>query len=196
MRTFYFLRHGQTDWNVIGRMQGQSSDIPLNQTGLEQAKAAAKILSRYPIDRVISSPLKRAFVTAEQTSQALNVPIETDVRLLERNYGAIEGLTPEEINHASPSQIFEPDVPPDLWGFRLPRGAEPMEQLAQRGQEVVSDCLGKYPSETLLFVAHGAWFRALMHKLTAGKQIIRSDNATPYRCALAKNSWKIDQLRL
>jgi probable phosphoglycerate mutase len=64
MRSFYFIRHGQTDWNAIGRMQGQS-DIPLNATGLQQAKEAAEKFVGLDIDRIVSSPLKRASVTAQ-----------------------------------------------------------------------------------------------------------------------------------
>ena len=64
----YLMRHGQTDWNIVHRMQGRS-DIPLNATGLKQARTAAHGMDKLPIDRILTSPLRRA----RQTAQAVAV---------------------------------------------------------------------------------------------------------------------------
>jgi probable phosphoglycerate mutase len=64
-RRFYFLRHGQTDWNREGRYQG-TSNVPLNATGIAQARAAAELLARVKVDRIIASPLFRALKTADR----------------------------------------------------------------------------------------------------------------------------------
>jgi broad specificity phosphatase PhoE len=72
-RSFYFLRHGQTAWNVEGRFQGHT-DIPLNELGLTQAHDAAKILALCPIDMIVASPLIRARRTAEIVSEQLGNP--------------------------------------------------------------------------------------------------------------------------
>ena len=90
-RNFYFLRHGQTAWNVEGRFQGHS-DIPLNEVGLAQAHDAAKILARCPIDLIVTSPLMRARRTAEIVSAQLGKPLLFDDDLKERRFGAFEGL--------------------------------------------------------------------------------------------------------
>jgi broad specificity phosphatase PhoE len=95
-RNFYFLRHGQTAWNVEGRFQGHS-DIPLNEVGLAQARDAAKILARCPIDLIVASPLIRARRTAEVVSEALDRPLLLDDELKERHFGALEGLVVNEV---------------------------------------------------------------------------------------------------
>jgi len=71
---FYFLRHGQTDWNLQGRLQGHT-DIPLNATGLDQAHAAADMLADQGIDIIVSSPLVRALKTAAIISERIDRPI-------------------------------------------------------------------------------------------------------------------------
>jgi len=67
---FYFLRHGQTNWNVEGRFQGHT-DIPLNDTGLSQGARRRGILARCPVDLIIASPLMRARKTAEIVAEDL-----------------------------------------------------------------------------------------------------------------------------
>ncbi|OUS05705.1 hypothetical protein A9Q96_10920 [Rhodobacterales bacterium 52_120_T64] len=89
-KPFYYIRHGQTDWNVEGRFQG-SMDIPLNETGLAQAHSAKTLLANLPITHIYSSPLKRARVTADIANEALGLGI-TDIRdLMEVNFGVMEG---------------------------------------------------------------------------------------------------------
>src|ERR1041384_5399555 len=95
-RSFYFLRHGQTAWNVAGRFQGHS-DIPLNELGLAQAYDAAKILANCPIDLIVVSPLIRARRTAEIVSEQLGKPLLLDDELKERHFGASEGLVVNEV---------------------------------------------------------------------------------------------------
>lgn len=86
----YVVRHGQTDWNVQGRIQG-SADIELNQTGLEQAMQVAKSLENVNFDIIYSSPLKRTVKTAELINKYHNAKIITDKRLTERGFGDFEG---------------------------------------------------------------------------------------------------------
>jgi probable phosphoglycerate mutase len=72
-RPFYFLRHGQTNWNLEGRYQGHS-DVPLNATGIAQARAAAACLAGVPIARIVASPLIRALVTAAIVGEKIQKP--------------------------------------------------------------------------------------------------------------------------
>lgn len=83
----YILRHGQTDYNLMGKFQGQV-DIALNQNGIEQAKETAKELSKIQFDKVFSSPLKRAVQTAQCATKQ---KIEIDKRIIERSFGLLEG---------------------------------------------------------------------------------------------------------
>ncbi len=89
-RTFYYLRHGETDWNREHRAQGHN-DIPLNETGLAQARAAVAGLTRCNIATVCTSPLQRARVTAEIVNETLGRPLVVIDALKECGYGVVEG---------------------------------------------------------------------------------------------------------
>jgi len=89
-RTFYYLRHGETDWNREHRAQGHN-DIPLNQTGIAQAYAAVPALARCEIATVCTSPLARARRTAEIINETLGRPLVVIDELKECGYGAVEG---------------------------------------------------------------------------------------------------------
>ncbi len=92
----YLIRHGQTDWNLDRRLQGQT-DIPLNNNGKEQAEEAAKEIVDLKIDRIISSDLSRAKETAEIINKKIRKEITFDKRLREVNYGDYEGKLIETI---------------------------------------------------------------------------------------------------
>ena len=83
-------RHGQTDWNVMGKVQG-ITDIELNETGIKQAEETREKLLNENIDEIISSPLKRAKKTAEIIGSERNIPIIIDEAIIERRYGKFEG---------------------------------------------------------------------------------------------------------
>ena len=88
MKTLYIIRHGETEWNKIGRYQG-ITDVPLNDNGIAQAKACANALKDVHFDRILSSDLSRALVTAETIRGNRNVDITVDSRLREvigKNY--------------------------------------------------------------------------------------------------------------
>ena len=105
-------RHGQTDWNVLGKIQGQT-DIELNEIGKKQAEEAKELIKKEEIDLIIVSPLKRAKQTAEIINQDCNVLILEDDRLMERNFGNCEGLTKSEIR-----ELKEVDSAiNDMWNY-------------------------------------------------------------------------------
>ena len=87
---FWFLRHGETDWNAEGRSQGHT-DIPLNAVGISQARRAALALVDRGIATIIASPLSRALHTAEIVAEALALPVATDAGLMEVGFGVEEG---------------------------------------------------------------------------------------------------------
>ena len=86
----YLMRHGQTDWNIVHRMQGRS-DIPLNATGLKQARAAAHGMDELPIDRILTSPLRRARQTAQAVAAGRGVPVLVEDDIIEMAFGELEG---------------------------------------------------------------------------------------------------------
>lgn len=138
-------RHGQTDWNVLGKIQG-ITDIELNEIGIKQAKNARNKLLDYDIDVIISSPLKRAKKTAEIIGKGRNIPIILDNGLKERAFGEFEGKTREEFD------INE------IWNYKLNKQYEKAESVGQLFNRV-NTFLGKlrktYPDKTVLLVTHG-----------------------------------------
>lgn len=89
-------RHGQTDYNLQGRVQGVT-DISLNAAGLAQADAAAPIIAAYKPVKIIASPLERAQQTARALAKLSGGKVASDERLIERSFGIWEGLTGKEI---------------------------------------------------------------------------------------------------
>src|SRR5919198_6103421 len=90
-RILFLFRHGETDWNREGRLQGHT-DTSLNATGLAQAHALSETLRPHRLDAVLSSDLLRASITGRIVAEALGVPLFTDMGLRETNVGAAEGL--------------------------------------------------------------------------------------------------------
>ena len=92
----YLVRHGQTDWNLERRIQGP--EIPLNETGKNEARICAQKLVSVGIERIISSDILRARQTANIINEFLSVPVDTDERLREAQWGDLRGKTIEEIS--------------------------------------------------------------------------------------------------
>lgn len=148
------LRHGQTDYNRAGRLQGQV-DIPLNEAGLEQARAAASVVAGFSPALVVSSDLGRAIETARIVADALvdDVSVVPDPRLRERAFGQLEGMYDAEIRERYPTVWAARRVGERLVGV----GAEDRGEVGARFAEAVWEHLGRLPEgSTLLVVAHGA----------------------------------------
>ena len=94
----FVVRHGQTEWNVLKKMQG-SADIELNEKGLSQAQDTAEMLSNETFDVIFSSPLKRAKQTAKIINNSKGLNIIFDDRLRERNYGEFEGTNKSSFDY-------------------------------------------------------------------------------------------------
>ena len=101
----YLVRHGQTDWNLNGQIQGQS-DIPLNDTGRTQANNVADKLSRFNLEYIISSDLNRAAETAQIIGNKLNIRVEYDARLREYDFGTLTGMTRKRLDPRSIEAFF------------------------------------------------------------------------------------------
>ncbi|MEI8296135.1 MAG: histidine phosphatase family protein [Alphaproteobacteria bacterium] len=163
-KTFYFIRHGETDFNKLGIIMG-SIDEPLNERGFEQARSAASILESVKFDRIISSPRKRAMQTAECVAAKSPKPLLVEDNLAERVWGEAEGKPFD-----TSKSLFDEEY--------TPTGAEPFSIFKIRILMAIRSHLEKAPNQTLLFVSHGGVFYALCHELGAHK--ITSSNAIPY----------------
>ena len=186
-RPFYFLRHGETDWNREGRYQGHS-DTPLNATGVAQANAAAAMLATAPIDRIVASPLIRALKTAAVVAEAKRMPVYLERGLIERHFGGFEGLV---IRETKQRHGLEPD---QNSRSIMPADADPWDEILQRCPPVVAEWMTAYPGETILFVAHGGVFDALHAHLVGPRAGAESKHATPYLVKPAAGGWTIAPL--
>lgn len=163
---FVYLRHGETDWNTRGLTQGRT-DIPLNQRGLDQAAAAAGLLQRHGIVRIVSSPLGRARQTAAVVSAALGLAVTYDDDLCEANFGDQEG-------HPMGNWY-------DDWvdGRYTPAGGEAFADLRHRVAAGVNRATAA-PGLALI-VAHGAMFRAVRAEMGLSAHV-RAENGVAVLC--------------
>ena len=142
------LRHGQTDWNIDFRLQG-ISDIALNQTGIDQAKAVAKQLDAKDWDLLLASPLSRAIDTAKAISESFGgFAMKIEPMILERSFGEAEGLSYEEYKAK--------------FGGHSAPGGETLEQLRTRVEGFLEQAAEDYAGKRVLAVSHGAFIRKVI----------------------------------
>ena len=157
----YLLRHGQTDYNLTRRLQG-TSDIPLNQTGIDQAKKANEGLKNYKIDLCFCSPLQRAQLTAQLFLKGSNVPIYIDSRLIEIGFGIYEG--DENAVHDSTHPIYP--FFNDIEHYIPSNGAESVEHLYKRTNDLLKDIIPYLiDGKNILLVGHGAMHASIYNQL-------------------------------
>jgi broad specificity phosphatase PhoE len=150
MARFILIRHGQTDWNVIGRYQGQA-DPPLNQRGLEQARHLAQELESVQLDRLVSSPLLRALQTAQVIAEHLNIPLQTEPRLREIHQGDWQTRLRAEIEDLYPELFKAWETEP--WQI-TPPGGESLQQVQERVFRAMDEILVRWPEQVVGIVAH------------------------------------------
>lgn len=142
------VRHGETDWNLHGRLQG-SSDIPLNSTGRAQAREAGYELDDRQWDLLVSSPLSRAAETADIIGTHLGIErTATYPDLAERHFGEAEGFTDYDAYSRWPHGMYP--------------GLEPRRDLMVRGVRAVDEIASTHPDESVIAVAHGGVIRAIL----------------------------------
>ena len=153
------LRHGETDWNAIGRIQGQQQ-VPLNQRGMAQAQAAAEYLRNEQFDAIYSSDLIRALHSARPFSKIFGLPIIEEPALREWNLGILEGLlcTDAATLHPQANQIYRGRQPDAL----IPQ-AETIRQRYNRAIQCIEQIASQHSNQHLLIVTHGGilddWYR-------------------------------------
>ena len=150
------MRHGETEWNVLGRIQGHS-DIPLTQNGRDQARTVARRLSEAPLDVAYCSDLSRASETARIILEDRDIPLHATQELRERDYGVFEGLTLEERRGQYP-EMFASSLVKDL-DF-APAGGESPRATCARMTGFIAGLRARHPAETVLIVGHGGSLRA------------------------------------
>ena len=147
-------RHGETDWNHIGRWQGHA-DPPLNELGRSQAAELAERLSYEGISAIYTSDLQRASETARVVGERLELPVVEDAMLREIDVGSWSGLTRDEVAERFPDGFAR-------WQTgEIGHDGETREELTERVVGAVERIAGMHPGETILAVTHGGAIRAL-----------------------------------
>ena len=148
------LRHGQSEWNALGKWQGQA-DVPLTDVGREQAYRAAELLGQF--DLIAASDLQRAHETASIISNTLGIgPVIVDHRLRETHVGEWEGLTHNDIERDYPGYLTEHKRPPSF---------ETEESLIARFTAAITDIAVQCVGGEALCVAHAGVIRVMRRAL-------------------------------
>jgi len=154
----YFVRHGETSWNAIMKIQGHS-DVFLSDRGREQAEMLAQRLSNEKIHCFYSSDLARACETARIVAQPHEMDVITTPALRELNFGVWEGLTVKEIEETYPGQIKSWWTNP--LNTHIPQG-ETLSEMTERCVNEVKNIIKEHNNETVLVVAHGGVIRSII----------------------------------
>jgi broad specificity phosphatase PhoE len=153
MTNFFVIRHGETDWNLAGRIQG-ATDIPLNETGRAQAKATGMQMQGRTWDVLVASPLSRAMETASIIGSCIGLHDPIPVAdIVERNYGDAEGMTGPEVEALYPGDMPVP-------------GRESRQAVKERVVAAFHTLATEHPGKNVVVVAHGGVIRALLHATT------------------------------
>ncbi len=176
-RTVFLFRHGETDWNREGRLQGHT-DVPLNAAGIDQARLLGEKLRPHRLETVVSSDLARALATAKIIADALGIPIVTDRGLRETNVGAAEGLLWAEAKSRFGEALTERWYSEEDAAFP---GGETGLATRLRGLEALRRFALAHPYRRIGVSTHGAMVRQLMkHALPPGSPPATARNTVLY----------------
>lgn len=172
-----FVRHGQTQWNLEGRLQG-SSDIPLNDTGRAQAREAVSVLEPGQWDAIVSSPLSRARETAQIIADGLGLELGPSYDLLiERDYAQGEGMVETEALA--------------LWPDKHGGGIEPLDSVVERGLRAIEQIAADYPGKNVAVICHGTIIRYTLSHF-AGYKLDTIRNGSVAILGNESGSWQLE----
>lgn len=170
------VRHGQTDYNLRGLFQG-SSDMPLNDTGREQAHHALDHVPAIAWDAVVTSPLRRAEETGRIIAADHGLDFAgTDPRLVEIDWGVAEGQPVAEMEERYPGRSFP--------------GREELQDVADRAAAAIDDLADDRPGQDVLVVAHGTLIRLLLSGVT-GQHLPSIPNGTLSQIEAEDDTWTV-----
>ena len=183
MTELWLVRHGQTDWNLTGRWQGQASFAPgLNETGRRQVLAMCEQLKDETFSAIYSSDLLRAQQTAELIAAPRGMTVILEPRLREIDLGVWEGMPSEEIEARYAKELMERDQDP--FYSRSPNGESP-EDVSKRVLAAVDEIASAHPDGSVLIVSHGIALAVIICQAEgfAMQEVYQRipDNAHPYR---------------
>ena len=151
MTRLCLVRHGQTNWNLEGRYQGQS-DVPLNESGRDQARALARQLQAYSFTVIYTSDLQRARETADIIAASLDLLVISDSRLREINQGEWEGQLVDAIKIRYLELWQQRSVDP---ASVRPPGGETVGEVARRVYVALDEIAARHITDSVLVISHG-----------------------------------------
>jgi probable phosphoglycerate mutase len=173
----FLFRHGETDWNREGRLQGHT-DTPLNANGLAQAQALVERLRPHRLDAVLSSDLTRAWTTGQIVAEGLGIPLIGEPGLREARIGEAEGLFWPEVKSRFGETLTQRWFTDDDAAFP---GGETGFETRTRGLVALRRFVGEYPYRRIGVSTHGAMVRQLMkHALPPGSPPAKTRNTVLY----------------
>jgi len=188
----WFVRHGETCWNVERRYQGHG-DSELTEAGRTQVEATGVRFQNITFDHLYSSDLGRARSTAEAIARNSGHEIQFDPRLREKNLGIFEGLTVPEIQ----ARYLDPYIAFKTQGtnFVIPEG-ESTQQLFERAWEFLEEMRTRYPGQRTVCVTHGGTIRGLMKHILGLVQDMptrfRLHNTSLHQLYWVTDHWMVD----
>jgi uncharacterized phosphatase len=178
--TICILRHGETDWNAQGKLQGRE-DVELNNAGRAQAQDISEYFKTEPWDVVVSSPLKRAYETAQIIATNIGIAkVHVFQEIIERDYGSASGLLPEE------RKAKFPDGSPDQEDF---------EHLRVRAMDGITKIATEFAGKKIIVVAHGGLTNSILYTLSSGafgSFKTRLKNGCINKIIYTNNHWIVD----
>jgi uncharacterized phosphatase len=185
MTAICLIRHGETDWNLQRKLQG-STDIPLNETGIEQARKTGEHLKDTEWDIIVASPLIRAKKTAEIINEFLNLPIIEMEEFKERDFGDAEGMSLEERTTKKYNTKNYPNQ-------------QNIEEFTERLMTGLSKVQKQFPGKKVLVVAHGGAIQTILTTVSNGE--INLDNTPLVNACIsniqfAEEAWKVTNYNL
>ncbi|MGF1511233.1 MAG: histidine phosphatase family protein [Myxococcota bacterium] len=186
------VRHGQTEFNMMGKVQGHS-DSPLTDLGRTQAHRAGRVLAERGITRFLSSDLGRAMQTSAIIESYLGFPAQPDPRLREVCFGTLEGRTWEELD-----AYFEASNRAGLgtWFTHVPPGGESRAQMQDRAVRSLTSLCVAHPGETILVVSHGGFIGFFFRHVLSMTTEVRAIGFRTQNCAIHEFEWKAEQFHL
>lgn len=183
--TIYIVRHGQTEWNLLGKTQGHGNS-DLTPKGIEQAELLADSMTKYPIDYIYSSDLGRAYQTAEIIGNKLSIEVEKTEALREMNFGTWEGRIIKDIIEEDPELYKMWRNEPHL--AKIPQG-EKLSQIKERTDAFIKEINEKYDGKHIVLVTHSLCARIML------LSFLDSDVKNIYRINQANTALNIIELR-
>lgn len=183
MTKICLIRHGETDWNAMGKIQGKT-DIPLNENGKRQAQQCRDYLKDSNWDIIVTSPLKRAKQTAFIINEALQLQVVEMAEFMERSFGDAEGKTREERAILYPDQQYP--------------NQESREELVNRIMNGLEKILVQFPDLKVLLVAHGAVIHTLLTVVSEDQLSIEKylSNACISNIHFKEKKWVVEDYNL